>query len=343
MSFKVDIKLEGDYLLLKSLKTFDSKVKRSIGLELKNSIKVSLQSLKSNLTKLVNKQITGKPIELPGNVSKFTIPKSDETYIKQLLKIDLDKVRETKDFKTLISSNVVIAKKFGENSFTTLQTKIKTADTFESQYRKALNFFNRKNLVYSIVDNNGNVRYYINNGFNIKDHVKIFCSTETGDTKRSRERFNLDKRTKGTSDWRLTAEGTRFIQNNFLDITDIIDEVKEGNYDQAQIEVDSKNLVNERLDELKESIDDVKNNENVGADVQVHKEIIELINNLNIKKISSKNSIKYELTSSVSGKVYSNTQTWFEIQKLMMIWKVSNYDKWIKVLENSIEKHLKSI
>ena len=110
---KLNIEIKGDTLLIESLKKIDKKIQKSIIEDLKNSIEKTLISLKSNLKTLVNKEIQGKPIELPNSSSKFTISKKHEIYAKKIFNIDLD--NKEKNFKTLKNSNVVVAKKYGNS------------------------------------------------------------------------------------------------------------------------------------------------------------------------------------------------------------------------------------
>jgi len=181
------------------------------------------------------------------------IPQSDKELIKHYTGLDLDKFKKTKQISDLVDNEVAFIKK-DRNAFPVYyktssmspgieyQLDMTQYDTFDTQYAKAQDYFN--NALY-VFEENGKRYYFKNPGsHDLTQFIKVLCSPEVGDTAKSRERFekyrtgnnrqrNVDKQ--GIAIWTLKKEGLDYIRNHFVDLTSTIDNIKQGDFDQAEL------------------------------------------------------------------------------------------------------------
>ena len=90
-------------------------------------------------------------------------------------------------------------------------------ESFDDHFNKAKNFYNE--ALYVFTDGAGNTKYYANPGVDLSQYVKIVCSRETGDTQKSRNRFDTHKDRRGYADWALKGEVINRIYNSFIDVS----------------------------------------------------------------------------------------------------------------------------
>lgn len=338
---KIDITVKGNDIIVETLKKIKKIEQTKIFNDLQKDILSTLSQLKTDLLKIVNEDIKSEPIELPEG-DEITISKSEEIIINEIFDINIDDIRKANDFETLLESNVSIITDIRGNKVTSVQINIEQGDSFSNHFNKALNFFNDEKTIFMFVTN-GKVEYFINPGHDITEYVKIFCSTETGDTKESRHKFNLDEKNRDHTIWRLTDEGAQFIINNFTNVTDILTNIKEGKLNTAKIKLNNTGVNNQRIKDIDEKVDDIKSKDNIKDETLAHSELVNIINNLTVEKKTTGNLTTYSLISNVSGAILSNNDIFNKIQTNIAVWKALNFQRWVTFLRKRINSYLKSL
>ena len=314
----------------------------------------ALPELKDTLKTFVNQQIKDKP---PGQAPSAddtpggNMPKTDEELLKFLTGVDLDKIRKTGDYTSAIEAKVVVV----DNNRAKLRIPISDSESFEENYRKALSFFSQ--AVYAMVDSSGRVSYYVNTGFNVAQYVKVVCSTDVGDTAKSRKKFGYYKNSnkmsrQGKSDigrfaeWTLKQSGVEQIKNGltgFINITNIIDSLKVGEYETASSLLKAFTGYG-RAASMNEKVDDLKKKQNLTPGMAVHTNIMALIDNLKIQKVIRFSDTEYDLISTYSTEDSKQDESFFtEINSLITVWIINNsqgwFDQFVAIAQSIIKKY----
>ena len=365
------ITLEGHENFDKFIKTFTRRIRKGVkkvviqdGMD--EVLQQDLNTLRVELFKIINQDIKAEENRPSGTLDEgsIDIPKSDEEILKHLTGLDIEKFRVSKDFSSLIDAGVVFAfdrKRGGYKIDNTLQGKNKSTkhtmssgvnyridmsavDTFESQYAKAVQFFNT--AMYVFPDISGKLNYYINPGIDLTDCIKVVCSRDTGDTANSRSRFDNHWKGKGYADWSLKRECLDKIKNNFTNITDAIDAIKEADYDRATEILTGRSNRSTSISDFQEKVKDLQLRKDLQPSVQAYGEITTLIRNLRIAKKIKKHMTVYSLISSTPayGPIELGAETFNNIlKKTVGFWKITHKDKWFKHLVNKTEKLIQTI
>lgn len=284
--------------------------------------------------------------------------KSDQEIIKYVTngKTDLSKYNAAKDYSTLSESGVV----FGQRSKgsekanrVTLRMDISEGETVQNQYIKAKQFF--QEAVFALPDSGGKTKYYSNPGFDITEFVKIKCSTMTGDetspepTKglSPQRRFERATKDKGFAEWTLKQDGVDFIRRNFVDLTIVVNSIKEGDFKKADslLRMADKNNkmtdVRIKIQELEKvstasKPEDASTPELSGVFSYINS--IKLINNLKIEKKIDDISTAYILTSDYEDFSKDGVDVLTILMQNIRAWVVANEEVWfnklIKITEN---------
>jgi len=323
-------------------------------------LKISTNVLKSELKYLVNERIRTPDATKAENIKSpvqqvndlkhpiVSTPKSEAELIKYLTKgrSDINKYNKAKDFSTLQESGVV----FGHNSRgqqsanrVTLRLEISPDETVQSQYQKARDFF--QNAVFAFQDGFGEVNYYMNPGIDISEYLKIKCSVFTGDGNvdprrglSPEDRFNRDRDSKGFADWTLKQDGVEFIRNSFVNITEVVNQIKEGDVDRAK-EVLRKVNKNSNIQEIEEQLDNLKAGKDVPETTQSYLNTIKLIEQLVIAKKITPEDVIYTLMS--TGGDSEQVDFLDQIERAIRGWEVENEDYWFNSLVKRAEKLIK--
>lgn len=278
------------------------------------------------------------------------IPKSEEELIKYLTngKSDPSKYNKSKDFSTLSESNIVFgygSKGQGNANRVTLRMEIGADETVQSQYVKAKQFFEQS--VFALPDASGNMNYYMNPGIDITPFVKIKCSVFTGDgdapTKKGmspQQRFERNAQKRGYADWTLKQEAVDVIRKNFINLTPILNYIKEGDYDRAR-EIIARVDKNDHLKPLKEQLDNLETGANVPATTQSYANAVALVNNLKIIKKISEEDVTYTLISNFSEFDSKQVDFYEEIMNSIRGWTVINEELWYNHLVQKVDALIK--
>lgn len=323
----------------------------------------SLQELKSNLKFAINEDIrilTDRQIattsESKNNLLGQTLvnpPKSEQEIIHYLTggKTDLSKYNKAKDYSTLEESGVIFGHRNrgqeGANRVT-LRLEIGPDETVEQQYQKAKQFF--QTAIFAFPDAVGRTSYYMNPGIDISEDLKIKCSTQTGfgDEEPIKgmspaRRFQKDAQNKGYAEWTLRQEAVTKIRNSFLNISDVVNLIKEGDYDRAQkvlLTQARKNKIREttQINDLVEKLDTLKENKQAApTSMQAYTNTIDLINNLNINKSIKDDQVIYTLVSDFNDTA-GDTDVTGMINRAIRNWITLNEESWFAHLVQLTEK-----
>lgn len=365
MNIKISVKnLEKVENLFKNLS--ENVKPEVIDKSLDETLKKDIANFKLKLLKTLNSEMTSKvSIQAePGKTEEVMFKKSDQEIIKHLTGVDLQAVSKTRDYNTLADKGlVVVSKKTLQkadldnmsgpptskmSSGVNLRLPMSQADTFESQYARALDYFN--NAMFVIIDNNGKTRYLKNPGVDLTQYVKIVCSNKAGDSERSRQVF--DRHRYGTrpdnrlssgkqqdfADWSILKDGLDVINKKFIDISDIVEKVKNAEYSEAQDRLRSlTNKIATNTDiGLAEKIDELKQGKKLDPTVESYNNVVKLVKNLKLEKTIRKDRTFYTLVSYYD----ENTKDYEKFQDRLVselkMWKVSNEKKWVGVIVKSI-------
>ena len=313
-----------------------------------------LIELREKMLVVVNREIKSKITaqSQTATETEIKLPKSDEELIKHITGVDLTKVSKTKDYNSLADGKLaIIANRtlgFGKgkidplnggptsplSSGVNLRLPMNPGDTFESQHNQALNYYN--NAMFVFVDNNGKANYYINPGRDMSKHVKVVCSREAGDTDKSRARWDKHLEKRGYADWTLLAAGVEEIKKDFINISDVIEKLKEANYSEAKAILSRISQRSNTSINLSKKIDNLKENKDLSPGVEAYNNIVKLIRNLKLEKTIKKDSTFYTLVSSYDETItdYQNFQE--KLKQDIMLWKITNEQKWVMTLLQSI-------
>lgn len=348
-ALKVKLK---NFELLEILKKDIQKNLVEKGLDL--PITKALPQLKTELKFFTNNQatvITPDSSKTPEQnaLSFSTMPKSDADIIKYITGLDVDKLRKTGDYTTAIDSKVVIV----NDNRVRFRLPISDYETFDETLHRATSFFNQ--AIFIMVDGSGNIKYFMNPGIDLSKFVKIVCSTDVGDTTKSRNKFtnyrdgNRMSR-QGDSDigrfaeWSLKQNFVKTITNpssGLIDLTKVVQEIKEGNYDDAIRIAGSMKVGNNQFD-LIQKINNIKDRKELTPEMAAHSNIISLINNLKIFKDIKNNEVSYELISSYTEDA-SGTKFFDLIYNDINVWIIQNSVSWfkqfVKVAEDILSKY----
>lgn len=329
-----------------------------IDIALDSELNKDLTTLKADLMTSITKGIASTvPVQATdATVEQVTVKKSDQEMIQHLTGVDLSKINKTKDFNTLADGKLAIVqnkvkskidKSTGEptskmSAGVNLRLPMSEGDTFENQHSKALNYYN--NAMFVFPDNNGTMNYYLNPGMDLSSYVKVVCSTEAGDGKVSTDRWDrIAKHGSNHADWTLLRSGLDVVKQSFVNITDVIDKMKEGDFDTASGVLQKVGQKSQAAATYTEKIDDLKNDKKLDPSVSSYNNAVKLIKNLKLEKSIKKDRTFYTLVSTYDedNKDYQDFQ-----QKLMhevKMWKLGNQQKYISTMIKAIVTRLRRI
>lgn len=340
--------IDTEKLITDIRKTIKNKV---IDVALDSELNKDLQALKAKLMTTIAKEIISPvPIQTVDAVEEqVPVKKSDQEMIQHLTGVDLNKLNKTKDFNTLADGKLAIVKNkvkakidkaTGEptskmSAGVNLRLPMSAGDTFENQQSKALNYYN--NAMFVFPDNNGVTNYYLNPGMDLSQYVKVVCSTEAGDGKVSTDRWDrIAKHGSEHADWTLLRSGLDVVKQSFINITDVVDKMKEGEFDTASGVLQKVGQKAQSIGTFNEKIDDLKKDKKLDPSVSSYNNAVKLIKNLKLEKSIRKDRTFYTLVSTydADSKDYQNFQ-----QKLMhevKMWKLGKQQNYVAIMIKAI-------
>lgn len=338
------IEFTADSKILEVFSEFIEDFRRKVILNgLDESLSESVEELKKELSYIINEKIpsvdatkTSSTLGLP----ELNMPKSDQELLRHFTGVDIDKIRNTKDYTSGIESNVVVS----DNYRIRLRLPIGPYESVEENYARAVKFFNESVMVFK--DSHGNMQYYVNPGIDISQHVKIVCSRDNGVTVKSADKFEKYKNSNNMTrqqnsdigryaEWSLKQSGVAAIKGSFINITPAIESIKNGDYDEA-MHILSGNKNGNKISSFIDKTYDLKNNNDLHPSTALYNDIIKLIRELKIIKKIDEDEVTYSLFTKYSGNDDSNF--FEEMDRKLVLWKIDNEQKWLKALMSAAEK-----
>lgn len=322
---------------------------------LDKALEVSVKELQATLLNIVNEGIREK-VEVPDPQSleelALNIPKSDFEIIKHITNVDVSKFVKTKDYSTLSDNNVVMLfdrtkDRYKVNEFSThpmssglnLRIPMGAMDTFSTQYNKATNYFN--NSLY-IIEERGQLNYYMNPGINLTQQVKVVCSNQTGMAQRSVDKFEQHRTNRGYADWSLKANTVNIIKNNFINLSDVVGRIKEADFEGAQLVLDEYAHLSKKAYDLRDKIDELNKNKGLEQGTEAYFNVVNLVKNLKILKTVEAEKVLYHLISNRTlEEGYANFLDKLNFE--LSFWKIHNQKKWLAVLRKKAKEILDRI
>lgn len=350
---KLDVKF--DLSKFNLLEKFSKELKENViynGLD--STLNFSLSELKKDLNLYVNNIRTtpyriGEPVKENGlEQPSINPPKAEADIINYLTKgrVDLTKYNNSKSFTDLAETGLLV----GHNSKNqtaanrvTLKMNISSTDTVESHYTAAKKFINE--AVFALPDANGNLKYYINPGYDLSEFVKIKCSTHTGDGNEKpkkgmspAERFQKDSTRKRKdsdspyAEWTLKQDAVSFIRQNFIDLTPVIENIKKGDFEAAQQIAQA--LDKKKATDISDQLQNLKQNKNINEPIKDYKNVLDIINNMKWAKKLTENRVEYVLVSSAYSADKDTDNVYEDLKKTIKQWAaIRNRDWWIAIVK----------
>jgi len=357
MEIKISEKglIDTEKLIADLTKTIKTQV---IDVALDSELNKDLQTLKANLMTTITKELVSPvPVQTTdAGEEQVPVKKSDQEMIKHLTGVDLSKINKTKDFNTLADGKLAVVqnkvktkidKSTGDSTSkmsagVNLRLPMSQGDTFENQYSRALNYYN--NAMFVFTDSNNRTNYYLNPGMDLTPYIKVVCSTEAGDGKPSTDRWDrISKNGTDHADWTLLRSGLDVVKQSFINITDVVDKMKEGDFDTASGVLQKVGQKSQSVGTYTEKIDNLKNDTKLDPTVSSYNNAVKLIRNLKLEKSIKKDRTFYTLVSTydADSKDYQDFQ-----QKLMSevkMWKLANQQKYVATMIKAIVTKLRSL
>ena len=342
----------------KFVEKFKKEIKNSVinnGLD--KVLQQDLEKYKKELLWSINSQNPSvkeadKQILMEEGLEKTVIlPKADEDILKTLTGVDLTKIRTTKDYTTAVESKVALV----NDGRVRLRLPLSPYETFEENYQRAKDYFN--SAIYVGSQGAGNTRYLYNTGFDLSYDVKVVCSTDTGDTPDARKVFesyqtsNRRPRQERSeigrfAEWTLKQSGVaRIFQDNngFVDLTEVVNKIKQGNIEEATLILQNKNL-GTKGQEIFNKLEDIKSQSNLNPEMEAYTKIIKLVSSMTLEKLIKDNKTQYSIqvdeTEGETSEKYNSLYNY--ILKDVGMWVGYSSPDWIKHLEDLITKIIKT-
>jgi len=351
--FKIDIK--------EDINAFSDRLTKAIKKDIKvdviqngmdKQLDKSLSQLKTQLLDYINKEVKEQSqIENKGvTKDEIDVPKSDEDLMKHLFGIDISKINKQKDYTTSVQSNVFMIK----DGRIRLRLPEGPDGNMEQSYQRALSHF--RNAVF-VDTTSPQPKYFLNTQFDPTPFVKIVCSRDAGVTDKGKKTYdsylNSNKRTRHNdselgrfSEWTMFKDGVDKLIRESTNITDILESVKNGEYERAIENFKRLNRTGSSL-QVEQKLEDLKDNKNLAPNIEAHRNLVTLIKNLKISKRIEKEQTVYSVVSSFSEEGDGFDKFYDEIKQRISLWVITNDSVWFKhlinVIKATIEKTLKGL
>jgi len=357
----VKLKMEGKTNdLIFDIKKLKKEVRAQIVLAgLDERMSSDVISLKKELLNMVNRaRLENKnPTTPETDEPKLTISQSESELIKHFTGLDVETIKKNKDFTKLVENKVAFVRRdsnmLGNDPQPSRMTPgisyrldMSQYDTFESQQSKALDYFN--NSIYVIEEGSKRLFFVNPGGLDLSQFIKVVCTRDTGDSAAARERFEKYRNgngrqrnsdTAGFADWTLRKEGIEFIKKNFVDLTDVIDKIQNGEEDEAIASANMKTGRSTALSSFQEKVQEVKDRKDLPPTTEAYLNIIKLIKNIQLQKRINDQRAQYSLITSDPASNDPQEEEFLEkIQSTISLWEISKQEKWVQALIRKINK-----
>lgn len=369
MSFT--IRTKGDKKLADDIRKMAKELRFNIESELDPVVDDGIDDLKKELLDIVNNQIqtTIPAVESQKDLTKdvVSIPKSDTELFKQLLDIDISKVKTLRDYTSMVDSGITLIsnrKQMMErglkpdtspmSSGVNLRLPMSEYDTFDSQHNAALKYFNNSTFV---IEENGKMKYYMNPGIDLSAYIKVVCSNTPGNSDRAQEvfeRYKSGKRKgnrkdskrskKDYADWTILNEGLDIVKSKFIPLNEIFDDIKRGDYSAASDNLKFRNIEQAKAEKLQEEINNLKDGKSLKPTTQVYSNLIAIIQSIKVRKVIRDYTSTYTLFTNLPSQTGDEEEDFLDtIKQQIFLWKISNEQKWIEAVVRGIEKAVQNL
>lgn len=343
----VDIKFDvKDKALIDDLKKFANELKTEMTKALDPVLNNAVDELKANLMTIIDQTINvastlpeGTKVPAGLNVSKT---KSD--LVKFIFGEDLTKAdyfQRSLGNKTVSDSSRVFVYDNG---------RIKNWQTVSdsSTYAGQENTF-KERLIGGIIIDAATGSMYKPHPDDIKG-IKLECSKDTGETLNSDKKFNAYKQGGDisrrkydapytrTAVWTvIQADAKRMVSGGFP-LDPLLAKIQEGDFATAT-ELLTLNNKGGAFNDALEKLQDLKKGTGLSGDLQTRQRVVQLINNLKIRKSISEYTTKYVLFSNYDSAVEESENRFFELMRQeIFLWKINNEDALFKALLKAADK-----
>jgi hypothetical protein len=350
--------MEADTKILTDIEKLKKDVRKNIvdyGLDERLSSDVTL--LKRKLLGFVNS--AKQQIEVPTKKDEpqLTTTKSEEELIKHFTGLDVQTIKKNKNFGDLVDHKVAFVRKdknmLGNDPAPHKMTPgiqykldMNELDTFESQHAAALDYFN--NALY-VIEEGGTRKFFVNpGGHDLSRFVKVVCTKDTGDTASARDRFesyrNGNDRSRnvgGFALWTLRKEGIDYIKKNFIDMTDVVEKIQNGQEDDAISSSNAKSGRSSAIREFQEKVQDIKERKDLAPSVEAYLNIVKLIKSMQILKTMYDEGVRYSLVTVDNSSTNDKDEEFLDkVRDQIYMWEVSHQEKWVNTLLRKINNLL---
>lgn len=352
--------METDNQILNDIEKLKKEVRKDIvDFGLDERLASDVIQLKRKLLGFVN--TAKQQIEIPKakDEPQLTTTKSEEELIKHFTGLDAQTIRKNKNFQELVDNKVAFVRKDSNmlgndpkpHKMTPgiqYQLDMSQFDTFDTQYAKALDYFN--SALY-VVEEAGVRRFFINpGGHDLSRFVKVVCTKDTGDTQAARDRFesyrngnNRARNVGGFASWTLRKEGIDYIKKNFTDLTDVVEKIQNGQEDDAIASSNAKSGRSTSLKGFQEKVQEIKDRKDLAPSVEAYLNIVKLIKNMHILKVMFVDGVRYSLVTNDNSSTNDKDEEFLaKINDQLYMWEVAHQEKWVSALLRKINKLLQN-
>lgn len=357
-----DIKFKGDKRLQKLLSTTKRKITKEINEGFHDILDKSLERLKRDLKDIITTEVRVPLLpqtkeEKANNILPSisdTIPKSTKDFIKYLYNKNIPQI--TGDLKRRGSlpyskDRIFVANtgnfksqanelKYG--TYNHIRLMVEGENNIISAFQKAEKQYGEGAIFIFVVE--GKVQVYLNQGLNLSKYIKVECSTKTGYQNEESQRvfnsyFGSGRKNDGTAILSLTKEGIKYIQENAINLTEVSENLEQGNIPDAINNIQTKIGKNNKLqNELIDKVTDLEQGKNLPQDIQAYSDLINLINSLEFKRKNTRDGVQYRLKYEDAISDYN--QLLSTIKRHISSWAGQNMPVWNKQFKKKFNKVL---
>lgn len=352
MSIKIEVK---DQFLMQDIKKLAKDFKTSIETGLDPVLNLAVNELKTNLRTIINRDIKINNT-IPDSTKKLppalNLPKSKVDIIKEVFGQDImssDFIRRTlKENITSNTSKVFVMKDGRLKSW----QSVGDSDSYGSQeslFKSRL----KEGIIYDM--QSGKLLKPVPE--DVKG-IKVECSTDTGQTLNSENKFNSYKNSPNITRrqfdspynrvavWTVKQEDLKLMTQRAIDLDAIIDKIQEGEYETV-IKLFEQNNKSGVFRTAIDNLQNIKEGKAGTPEAKSYFALLTLIKNIKIRKSIARSKTTYTLFTNYSSSLdqsesgmleESNTSFFHALRQEIYLWKVSNEEKWLKTIIRSVEK-----
>jgi len=316
---------------------FDEPIKKSIP-ELKRQLKFIINDKIRHIDSMAQPEVISDKNQL--EAPRADISKSESTIMEYLTDMKSLDYNKAKNFLELNDSKAFWGQRsrnVDKSHRITLRIPITPGDTVENQRTLARNFFSE--AIIAIPQDDGGVRYFkpLEN-VNIDRYLKIVCSSKEGYSEEDRfDQYKTKERKDSDTPYAEWTVYQSFLDqlpnnNNYVEITDIENTNKNGEFEEATILAKDKlqKTGSKKVEELVQKTENIENKSDLTPSVAAYRNTISLINNIDIEKKITTDRTTYSLVSDYEDFTEEEKEFEFELLKAVRDWMITYKEEWWK-------------